>query len=249
MSVGVPAKKRQLPFGSLCRRNFYMCSKEVTNLAYDMIVCPHLEYASTCWNPYTKRDIDKLEAVLCRAARFVLSFYDYHPTAVLIGEIQKSLQWVSLHHRNTVADLYMFYVLRNNLASIAIPPILVPYVKNNSHYNHIQSIHSDAFIYHFFSGGVTLWNIIPCHLATKPSLESFCTAAFQLISPLQWYKHPGTNTWCLVQNSAYFLLLLFAVFVVKNLLFICIIFLLYLFNVCLHNYWHFSVMFFMLFLE
>ena len=45
--------------------------------SYNMIVRPHLEYASTCWNPYTKRNIDKLEAVQRRAARFVLNLYDY----------------------------------------------------------------------------------------------------------------------------------------------------------------------------
>ena len=125
----------------LCRRNLHMCSREVKNSAYNMIVRPHLEYASTCWNPYTKRNIDKLEAVQHRSARFVPSFYDYHPTADLSGKIQKTLQWDSLQHRRAVADLCMFHKLRNNLA---IPPILVPSVKHNCHYNHIQSLHSDT---------------------------------------------------------------------------------------------------------
>ena len=79
-----------------------MCSKEVKILAYNMIVRPHLEYASTCWNPYTKRNIDKLEAVQHRAARFVLSFYNYHPTADLSSEIHKSMQGYSLQHRRDV---------------------------------------------------------------------------------------------------------------------------------------------------
>ena len=189
---------------NLCRCNLHMCSKEVKNSAYSMIVRPHLEYASTCWNPYTRHNIDKLETVQRRAARFVLKFYDYHPTADLSGKIQKSLQWDSLQHRRAVADLYMFYELRNNLANIAIPSILVSSVKHNYHYNHIQSLHSDAFKYQFFARGVRLWNIIPYHFTTKPSLESFSTATFQWISPLQWYKHPGTNTWCLVQNAVSF---------------------------------------------
>ena len=103
--------------------------------------------------------------------------------ADLSGKILKSLQWDSLQHRRAVADLCMFYKLRNNPANIAIPPILVPSVKHNCHYNHIQSLHSDAFKYNFFASGVTLMNIIPYRLPTKPSLESFSTAAFQLISP------------------------------------------------------------------
>ena len=95
-----------------------MCSKEVKNSAYNMIVRPHLEYASTCWNPYTKRNIDSLEAAQRREARFVLRFYDYHPTADLSGKILKTLQWDSLQHRRAVADLCMFYKLRNTLLTL-----------------------------------------------------------------------------------------------------------------------------------
>ena len=184
---------------NLCRRNLHICSKEVKNSACNMIVRPHLEYASTYRNLYTKRNIDKLKAVQRRAARFVLNFYDYHPTADLSGKIQKILQWDSLQHRRAVADMCIFYKLRNNLA---IPPILVPSVKHNCHYNHNQSLHSDSFKYQFYARGVRLWNIIPYHLTTKPSLGSFRTATFQWISPLQWYKHPGTNTWCWLKKSA-----------------------------------------------
>ena len=132
----------------------------------------------------------------------MLNFCDYYPTVDLRGKMLKSLQWDSLQHLGGVSDLFMFYELKSNLANIAIPHILLPSMKHDCHYNHIQSLHSDAFRYKFFARGVRLWNIIPYHLATKPSLESFCTAAFQLISPLQWYMHLGTNTWCLIKNSA-----------------------------------------------
>ena len=129
----------------------------------------------------------------------MLNFYDYHPTADLSGKIQKTLQFDSLQNCRAVADLCMFYIKNKN---IVIPPMLVPSVKHNCHYNHSQSLHSDAFKYKFFARGVRLWNIISYHLTTKPSLESFCSAIFQWFSSLQWYKHPGTNTWCLVKNSA-----------------------------------------------
>ena len=75
----------------LCHHNLHMCSKEAKNSAYNMIVHPHLEYASTCWNPYTKHNIDQPEAVQRWAARFRLDFCDYRPTADLSGKIQKSL--------------------------------------------------------------------------------------------------------------------------------------------------------------
>ena len=92
----------------LCRCNLHTCSKEVKNLAYNMIVRPH---TSTCGNPCIKRNINKLEAVQRRAAGFVLSFYDYCLTADLSGKIQKSLQLDSLQHCRAVVVLCMFYDL------------------------------------------------------------------------------------------------------------------------------------------
>ena len=159
-----------------------------------MIVRPHLEYASTCWNPYTKRNIDKIEAVQRMAARFVLNFYDYHPTTDLSGKIQKTLQWDSLQHRRPVADLCMFYKLRNNLANIAIPPMLVPSVKHNCHYNHIQSLHSDTFKYQFFAriSFLTIWqlNHLLSHFALQPSSGShpYSGASTQAQIHGAWFK-------------------------------------------------------------
>ena len=35
------------------------------------MVCPHLEYAVSVWNPYTHTDIDKSESVKRRATRLI----------------------------------------------------------------------------------------------------------------------------------------------------------------------------------
>ena len=80
---------------NLCRRNLHMCSKEVKNSAYNMIVRPHLEYASTCRNPYTKRNIDKLKAVQRRAARFVLKFYI--TTQLPISVVKSRKLYIGIH--------------------------------------------------------------------------------------------------------------------------------------------------------
>ena len=183
---------------SLCHCILHMSSKEVKNSAYNMIIRPYLEYASTGWNNYTKHNIDKLEAAQRMAARFVLNFYDYHPTADLRGKIQKSLQLDSLQHRRAATDLCMFNKLRNNLAKIAIPPILVPSVKHNCHHNHIQTLHSDAFKYKFLlevsdfgTSFLTIWQVnhLLFHLMLQPSSGSHI------------YSGTSTHTWCLVQNS------------------------------------------------
>ena len=70
---------------NLCRRNLHMCSAEVKTMAYNSIVRPHLEYLSGCWNPHTKLNIDKVEAVQRRASRFV-------PTTMTTVQILISLE-------------------------------------------------------------------------------------------------------------------------------------------------------------
>jgi len=62
------------------RRNTYCCSQEAKNLAYLSLVRPNLEHAATAWDPYTAKDIQQLERVQRRAARFVKK--DYRHTSV-----------------------------------------------------------------------------------------------------------------------------------------------------------------------
>jgi hypothetical protein len=55
------------------RRNLKIPSIRIKEQAYQTLVRPLVEYASTVWNPYTKTEINKIEAVQRRAARYVVS--------------------------------------------------------------------------------------------------------------------------------------------------------------------------------
>ena len=63
---------------NLIRRNLYSCSKEVKALTYLSLVRPTLSYASSVWDPYTQKNINQLEMVQRRAARFVFKNYSRH---------------------------------------------------------------------------------------------------------------------------------------------------------------------------
>ena len=60
---------------NLCRRNLHICDQHTKVISYKTIIRPHLDYASTAWNPYTARNIDNIESVQRRAARFILRIY------------------------------------------------------------------------------------------------------------------------------------------------------------------------------
>ena len=57
------------------RRNLKNCPRNLKDLAYKSILRPKLEYASSVWDPYTAENINKLEGVQRRSARFVCNKY------------------------------------------------------------------------------------------------------------------------------------------------------------------------------
>ena len=51
------------------------CSKDVWSSAYSAMVQPTLDYASTTWVPHSKENINTLDKVQRRGARFVCNRY------------------------------------------------------------------------------------------------------------------------------------------------------------------------------
>ena len=179
--------------GDLCRRNLHMCDHHTKEIAYKTIVRPHLEYASTAWNPYTARNIDNIESVQRRAARFILRNYNYGPDSHLTSQIQHTLKWIPLQHRRTLYDLVTFYKIRANYINIRFPETVRQSPHQPDRYLHIQSLHSDACKYHFFTRTVRMWNLIPVQAITTDSVNTFRTLTTNWITPLSWSK--VNNTW------------------------------------------------------
>ena len=59
----------------LLRRILSGCAPQVRNTAYCMLVRPKLEYVRSVWSPHMKCNVDKIEMVQQRAARFVCHDY------------------------------------------------------------------------------------------------------------------------------------------------------------------------------
>ena len=91
----------------------------------------------------TKRNMNKIEMVQHRAARFVHN--DYSRTSHVTPMIQQ-LGWVTLEHRRLLAQLTMFYKINQGLVGLNFPPEVSPLFRRqtsrlpNSHpFNHIQT--------------------------------------------------------------------------------------------------------------
>ena len=72
---------------------------------------PTLEHASSIWDPYTKKNINAIEMIQRRAARYVTNRYERYAS---VTEMLKELQWDSLEERRRRQQLVMFYKIHHN---------------------------------------------------------------------------------------------------------------------------------------
>ncbi|XP_071177850.1 uncharacterized protein [Mytilus edulis] len=88
-------KKANSTLGFL-RRNLNISSTSIKEQAYKSLVRPSLEYACSVWDPYLQQDIDSIEKVQRRAARFVTNKYRNTSS---VGNMLQHLEWRSLSDR------------------------------------------------------------------------------------------------------------------------------------------------------
>jgi len=74
---------------------------EVRCVAYTHLVGPMLEYASFVWDPYLAKDINSLEMVQKRAARWVTPNYDWQ-SGKSVSSTLNNLEWDTLAQRRQI---------------------------------------------------------------------------------------------------------------------------------------------------
>ena len=156
------------------KRNLWACPTRVKSLAYTSLVRPNLEYAATVWDPYTKKDKDKLERVQNQAARFCTNNYE---RGASVTEMKRNLQWASLDDRRKMSRLCMMYKMTNKLVDVPTTKYLIPAQKRtrNSHAFKYQSYQPriEVFKNSFFPRTIVEWNSLPPSTVGASSLDSF----------------------------------------------------------------------------
>ena len=101
------------------RRNLSSCPEGVKEAAYKALVRPHVEYASSVWDPHLKKHVKEKERVQRRAARFVNNCYTREPGTVT--NLLKELSWIPLKVRTTISRLTLFHKAIHGDGGLAFP--------------------------------------------------------------------------------------------------------------------------------
>ena len=155
------------------RRNLASCPQSTKAQAYQSLVRPPLDYASSAWDPHTTGCVQQIEAVQRRAARFVKG--DYRTTSSTSQMIQ-DLGWQPLQVRRQQAKVTLMYRIVYNL--VDIPGNQYLHTTTSVTRGHglrfiVPFTRTDAMRHSFFPSAIRLWNQLPEPVATASTLEAF----------------------------------------------------------------------------
>ena len=155
------SKKARRVLGIL-QRNLRQCSVQTKQAAYYGLVRPLLEYAVGVTDPYTQKNVKKLDKIQRRAARFCTNNYNWRDS---VTEILDELEWDSLSLRREATRLTLFKQMLTG--ETAIPNSLVephPCRGGRSAHNQVVAIPittKDIYKFSFIPRTIKSWNKLP----------------------------------------------------------------------------------------
>ena len=165
---------------SFISRNFNKCPQKTKEHCVRALVHPLLNYGSSIWDPHTQCNIDKIEKVNKRAARFITGNYIFEH-----GQSEKNLSqlnWPTLQQQRFQHKVTLLFKIHRNI--IHVPSTdLQPAPRNPLDFAIPQST-IEPHLHSFFPSTIRLWNTLPPDTKTAPSLPSF-SSALQKNLPLQ----------------------------------------------------------------
>ena len=157
------------------RRNLNIGATSIKERAYFTLVRPLVEYASKVCDPHIQANVQKLEMVQRRAARYVKN---RHRNASSVTDMLSTLRWQSLQDRRRDARLCMMYKVGRRLVVIEKDKRLVPTKKKNTRHSHarayqVLSCRTERRRMSFFTRTVRDWNALPQSTVEAESLDAF----------------------------------------------------------------------------
>ena len=157
------------------QRNLRKCPEHLKKLSYTALVRSGLEYGACVWDPSKQKDVDSLERVQRRAARFVKGEYRRGPE-VSVNQIIQDLGWDLLSSRRSSARLTMFYKATKSDVTIPIDELATkPDTRTrraDHNYQHIRA-NKTNFASSFIVKTIPEWNNLPKEIKSASSVGAF----------------------------------------------------------------------------
>ena len=149
-----------------------MCPRKTKVMCYTTLFRPITEYVSIIGDPHTTQNINRLEMVQQRSARFVMG--DYHTTSS-VTTMLTNLDWNTLQERRARAKAVMMFRIVNNLVDIPTTYLIsaATTISGHRHKFLVPYARTSTYQQSFCPDSICIWNSLPQHVISCNSLESF----------------------------------------------------------------------------
>ena len=160
---------------SFISRNLNKCPKSIKSKCFTTLVRPHLEYACAVWDPHFQTDIDSIDRVQKRAARFATNNYCFETGNS--EKNRKSLEWDTLEERRLQTKLTTFHKARLKL--LEIPTDHLKFKDRKTRHNGDGICYSrtfstvDSHKFSFYQSTIALWNLLPAEIKLCEDADLF----------------------------------------------------------------------------
>ncbi len=169
----------------IIRRTFKHLDYKNFSLLFKALVRPHLEYASSVWSPYKKKDIETVENVQRRATKMLPKLKD-----IPYEERLKYLKLPTLRFRRLRGDMIETYKIMNNIYDESVTKGLFTRNTSERTRGHTLKINKnncrlDIRKHYFTNRVVDVWNSLPESIVTAKNVK-----AFERRLDGHWKEHP-----------------------------------------------------------
>ena len=149
--------------------NLKVSPLRLKELVYLTLVRSGLEYASVVWDPFLQMEIDRLEKIQRRVARFVTNNYR-RESGLTSTKLVDSLGWDCLQKRRKTARLCMLYKVINGEITLSIDMLCSPDSRARGSTQNFTPIKTKKgpFSNSFFIRTIPDWNKLPSDVKLVP---------------------------------------------------------------------------------
>ena len=173
-NISAKTKKANSRLGFL-KRNLKGCPLNLKRTAYVALIRFMLEYGAAVWDPHLRKDIESLERIQRRAARWIEEDYN---TRASVTQMMKKLNLDPLQDRRQTARLTLMFKVMHDLVNVPPDDLDLKPADGRTRASHSLKLHhlqpsTKEHRNSFATRTIPEWNRLPACVAEAGSLDIF----------------------------------------------------------------------------